>query len=962
MKIRTRAIFIIILTNLVIIIFSVSTGIIFVQRNMDIFLETDLAAMSNIADHYISVELDLLKLKVQSAARNIDMQDETTWPQILWEQCVLYQEFSGMAIVDLSGELNAAFGELHADADIINDKYFIQAFSSDNNSLVMYGNPDIFGIPRRSAISSTYQTTRGVVFYMAVSLPFSHNKLLVATLPGTYFSRLLSTFVIWESGHIFMSDSEGYAIANPRDNWVQERFNYIRIAETDNSYAKLADTVTRMTRGETGIGYYSVGGIPRVSSFRPVSRSREGWSLGVVAPLPESPVINTDMGFYLIALVSIFLNIIAAVIASNFIKKPFEKIALLKEEADTANQAKSTFLSTMSHEIRTPMNAILGISEIQLQKESLDPSVKESFEKIFSSGDLLLGIINDILDLSKIEAGKFDLILNKYETASLISDTTQLNIMRIGGRLINFELDINENFPAYLIGDELRIKQILNNLLSNAFKYTDEGYVRLSIFTEECNDDNKVMLVITVSDTGQGMTKDQIGKLFDLYSQFNTKVNRTKEGTGLGMSITHNLINMMAGTIRIESEPGKGSVFTVRLPQEKSGSGVIGSEVAGNLIQLRTRTREFMTKLNMSREPMPYGNILVVDDVEANIYVAKGLLTLYEIKISSANNGFKAIEKIRNGEKFDIIFMDHMMPEMDGIETAKHIRDLGYTEPIVALSANAVSGQAELFKNNGFNDFISKPIDIRQLNMILNKYVRDKQPQEIIDEVRRHRAEQKQHAQQANMSPDSGQHMNQEEGASEPLLSGREIAGLDVPKGIQRFGGNESAYIDVLRAYSADVNFALKNIEAVTEQTLKNYIITVHGIKGTSYDIFANQIAEEALKLEMEGKAGNFEFIKENNPAFMENVRNLVFNIDDFLASLDSEKIKPVKDKPDEKILIKLMAACDGYDMDGADKAMAELESYHYESDNDLIEWLRHNIDRAGFEQIVEKLSGILKT
>jgi len=956
------AVLIIIFTNLAIIIFSVSSGIIFVQRNMDKFLETDLTVMSNIADHFISVELDLLKIKLQSAARNIDTQDEIKWQQALWEQSLLYQEFTGLVIIDESGGLIAEFGEMHADADIINDKYIKQAFMPAGSSLTAYENSDISGIPGRSAISSTCRTSDGIVFYMAVPLPFSHNKILVATLPGTYFSRLLSNFVIWESGHIFMSDSEGFAIANPRDHWIQDRFNFISIAETDNSYAQLAHTVSRMTRGETGIGYYSVGGIPRVSSFRPVSRSNEGWSLGVVAPLPESPVKNTDIGFFIIALVSVFLNIIAAVIASNFIKKPFEKIELLKEEADAANQAKSTFLSTMSHEIRTPMNAILGISEIQLQNESLDPSVKESFEKIFTSGDLLLSIINDILDLSKIEAGKLELIFGRYDTASLISDTTQLNMMRIGGRLINFELDISENLPVYLIGDELRIKQILNNLLSNAFKYTEEGFVKLSIYTEDCNNDNELILVITVSDSGQGMTKEQINKLFDLYSQFNIKVNHVKEGTGLGMSITNNLIKMMAGTIRIESEPGKGSVFNVRLPQDKCGSGVIGREVAGNLIQLRMYSREYMTKLNISREPMPYGNILVVDDVEANIYVAKGLLSFYEVKINSANSGFKAIEKIRNGEKFDIIFMDHMMPEMDGIEAAKHIRDLGYTEPIIALSANAVSGQAELFKNSGFDDFIPKPIDIRQLNLILNKYVRDKQPPEVINEVHRQKAEQKQRAQLMNSILDpsySESYIDPETNSSESRFSGVEIGGLDVSKAILRFGGNESAFIDVLRAYAADVSFALDDMEAVTEQTLKNYVIAVHGIKGTSYDIFAGQIAEDALKLEMEGKAGNIGFIKENNPAFIKSARNLVSGINNFLEKLDSAKQKLLKDKPDAKILLKLMNACSNYDMDSADTAMAELENYKYESDsdNELISWLRYNIDRVGFDKIAEKLS-----
>ena len=246
------------------------------------------------------------------------------------------------------------------------------------------------------------------------------------------------------------------------------------------------------------------------------------------------------------------------------------------EEAVAANKAKSTFLSTMSHEIRTPMNAIIGITEIQLRHEDLSPSVMEAFEKIYSSGDMLMSIINDILDLSKIESGKLELLEKNYEFASMISDTAQLNIMRIGSKQIEFELNVDENIPVALLGDELRVKQVLNNILSNAFKYTNSGKVTMSVTLDDSGkDDSKVPLVFTVSDTGQGMTKEQVEKLFDEYSRFNQEANRTTEGTGLGMSITRNLINMMGGKINVESEAGKGSVFTIRLLQGKVDSAVI---------------------------------------------------------------------------------------------------------------------------------------------------------------------------------------------------------------------------------------------------------------------------------------------------------------------------------------------------------------------------------------------------
>ena len=418
------------------------------------------------------------------------------------------------------------------------------------------------------------------------------------------------------------------------------------------------------------------------------------------------------------------------------LEKTIEQVQQL-EILEANSLAKSNFLANMSHEIRTPMNAILGITEIQLQKHGADDDTKDAFEKIYISGDMLLGIINDILDLSKIEAGKMEIVSEKYETASIINDTIVLNMMRIENKPVEFFVSVDENMPEYMVGDELRIKQILNNILSNAFKYTDKGSVNMSFVTEDIENTPNVTLVVTVKDTGQGMTKEQLDKLFDSYSRFNLEANRYTEGTGLGMSITGNLISLMDGSILVESEPGAGSTVTVRLPQAKSGSGLLGGETANNLSEFRTKSRSQLKRVQLNREPMPYGNVLIVDDVEMNIYVAKGLLAPYSIQVSSADSGFAAIEKVKSGQVFDIIFMDHMMPQMDGIETTKRLREMGYKAPIVALTANAVSGQAEVFLRNGFDEFISKPIDIRQLNNVLNKLVRDKQTEEVLEAARK---------------------------------------------------------------------------------------------------------------------------------------------------------------------------------------------------------------------------------
>ena len=621
--------------------------------------------------------------------------------------------------------------------------------------------------------------------------------------------------------------------------------------------------------------------------------------------------------------------------------------------AAAANKAKSNFLSTMSHEIRTPMNAIIGITEIQLRHEDLPAGVMEAFEKIYASGDMLMSIINDILDLSKIESGKYELLVKNYEFASMISDTVQLNMMRIGSKRVEFELNVDENIPVTLSGDELRVKQILNNLLSNAFKYTEKGKVTMSVEivdTDISPDADKVTLKFIVSDTGQGMSKEQVDKLFDDYARFNQEVNSIKEGTGLGMPITRNLVNMMGGKINVESEAGIGTAFTVCLLQGKIDSAVIGKEMAENMRRFRVYNRAYLKNIQVSIEPMPYGRILVVDDVDTNIYVTKGLLLPYMLKeIDSANSGLEAIKKIKEGNVYDVVFMDHMMPGMDGIEAVKHIREAGYKGTIVALTANAIGGQADIFIKNDFNDFILKPIDIRQLNVIMNTYVRDKQPQDVIDEARK-QMQLKQQSQQKDKS----------EAKQEPqdsMFFGVEIPGLDIAGGIKRFNGNEKIYLNVLRSYAAGVSSMLDKIETFNEDALSDYIIKVHGIKGVSLDISAEQTANEAKELEIAGKANDIDYIKANHSNFMEHARNLISGIENALSNLDSDSGKPLKEKPDSKILLKLADACNDFDMDGADEAIAELEKFKYESDNDLVIWLRKAIDRMQFEEIAEKLN-----
>ena len=558
--------------------------------------------------------------------------------------------------------------------------------------------------------------------------------------------------------------------------------------------------------------------------------------------------------------------------------------------AEESSKAKSDFLAKMSHEIRTPMNAILGITEIQLQDESLPPATKEALERIYNSGDLLLGIINDILDLSKIEAGKMMLIPAQYDIPSLIHDTAQLIMIRYENKPIEFKLNVDENVPVMLIGDELRIKQILNNLLSNAFKYTDSGVVTLSISTEEPDEKGSpdVTLVFTVNDTGQGMTPEQVRKLGSEYARFNMEVNRKTQGTGLGMNITCNLVQMMNGTISIESTPGLGSTFKVCLPQKRVGSSVLGKDQVASLIQLNIENTTKIRTVQINREFMPYGRVLIVDDVETNLYVAKGLMAPYGLSIDTAMSGFEAVDRIRDGAVYDIIFMDHMMPRMDGVEATKIIRSLGYTKPIVALTANAIAGQSEILMHSGFDDFISKPIDIRQLNMALNKLIRDKKPADVVQAAR---------TQKDHLVGVAQQSVDQQ------------LAEFFVRDARKAISVLEAIYINKCRR----------------NDDISMFIINTHAMKSALANIGETALSAQAAKLEQAGRDKDIKLILEGLPSFLETLYSIIGKLEPETAESDETADDADYSYLKEKLL-DIKEACASLDKKTAKDELAEIK------------------------------------
>ncbi len=395
-----------------------------------------------------------------------------------------------------------------------------------------------------------------------------------------------------------------------------------------------------------------------------------------------------------------------------------QRLIELKEQAVEANNAKSNFLANMSHEIRTPMNAILGMSDIMLRDE-LPDKVRENVLSIQSAGKSLLGIINDILDFSKIETGKMEIVKVNYKVASLVHNIVSLMGVRAKEKNLDFIVEVEKDIPSELYGDEMRIQQILINLIGNAVKFTEKGHVKLHIRQERAGE--KLLLYADVEDTGRGIKEENLPGLFNSYERVDLVKNRKIEGTGLGLAISKRMVEAMGGRITIESQYGEGSKFTFFVEQD-----IVNEEPIGEWSKINVRKGSDRI---LAQFKAPDVKILVVDDTKINLTVAVGLLKTLEVTADTAGSGAECLEKIGK-QKYDMILMDHMMPEMDGIETTKRIRQMEEeyfkNVPIIALTANAVNGAREMFLKEGLQDFVSKPIDMEELCDCIKKYAKNK--------------------------------------------------------------------------------------------------------------------------------------------------------------------------------------------------------------------------------------------
>lgn len=554
--------------------------------------------------------------------------------------------------------------------------------------------------------------------------------------------------------------------------------------------------------------------------------------------------------------------------SSEMLAKSKAEAEQAKEEAENANQAKSTFLASMSHEIRTPINGVLGMNAI-IMKETNDPKILEYSKSIDSAGNGLLSIINDILDISKIEAGKMEIVPVEYELSNVLSTCYNMVFMRATDKNLELLFENNPTIPNRLVGDEVRIRQIIVNLLTNAIKYTEKGMVFLTADWEQLDDEN-MMLIISVKDTGIGIKKDDLDKLFDSFTRLDSVKNRNIEGTGLGLQITRQFIDMMGGTIEVSSVYGKGSEFEAKIPQRIASD----EKELGEFTTYSHVVTEEADLHKVDKFKCPDGRILVVDDVEMNIKVIRGLLKDTELKIDSATSGKDCLDMIRQ-HKYDVIFLDHLMPEMDGVETLNKMMNIevyDQSTPVVMLTANAFTGAKDNYVKKGFTDYLSKPVKEDELRNALRNYL----PQNLVEEV----YEELDTVEPENKDKDETIIVRDYKIKTPETDFEKRFFFLDVKTGMTYCLESEEFYESIIREFRNTSKYE-EIQECYDNANLKDYATYVHGVKSSALTIGALEVSDMAKALEVAAKSEDIDYLKAHHYAFMRKYGDLLDNLDE---------------------------------------------------------------------------------
>lgn len=560
--------------------------------------------------------------------------------------------------------------------------------------------------------------------------------------------------------------------------------------------------------------------------------------------------INVELSLGTVLAVGLLFLLVMAIVKTGQDLMDSEK---KKQQAIMAREAQAKFLANMSHEIRTPINAVIGMNEMIL-RENKDETVHEYAQNIQSASSMLLELVNDILDFSKIESGQLELVEDTYHLATVIQDEKLLLNARVAGKPISTLIEVDPTIPSKLSGDKLRVKQILTNLLSNGVKYTKQGNVTLKV-SFEWQDADTIMLIFTVTDTGRGIKEEDIPQLFEKFKRLELIENQNVEGTGLGLNIVKQLVDLMQGTIKVESEYGKGSVFTVSIPQKVMDRNAIGN--------FEEAAREYRKKNQVveSLFTAPDASILVVDDNRMNLSLMKALIKRTKMQIEIASSGAECLELTRR-KKFDIILMDHMMPLMDGVETLKALRgevnNSNKNTTVVALTANAIAGSREMYLKYGFDDYLSKPIQADKLDELLGRLLPDSL-------VKYDKIEAK---------PKSLEKMQK-------AVVSEEVLDIDSELGMQYCLNMVDFYKEAMKDFCEQVREYLPQLESIFEQKdWKQYAVIAHALKGNAKNIGAVGFSDLSLQHEKAAKEGNEAFMLSEYSTYMETLQKLLEKVE----------------------------------------------------------------------------------
>ncbi len=616
-----------------------------------------------------------------------------------------------------------------------------------------------------------------------------------------------------------------------------------------------------------------------------------------------------------------------------FRKRQAEELAQQSIIADSANKAKSQFLSNMSHEIRTPINAIIGMDEMIL-RESTEQSILEYAQNLRHAATNLLQLINDILDFSKIEAGKMEIIPAEYHVSSLLNDLINMIQKRAENKGLRLEVEAAPQIPAVLFGDEVRIRQVITNLLTNAVKYTEKGTVTLRLNSIP-KGDNFIYLCISVSDTGIGIKKEDIDKLYTAFERIEEKRNRNIEGTGLGMNITNKLLGLMGAKLSVDSVYSQGSTFSFQILQQVLNPTPIGD--------FRNFLTHAQTKIVYRASFIaPTANILVVDDTPMNLTVFKGLLKQTNINIDTAQSGADCLA-LATKKSYDIIFIDHMMPGMDGIDTLHALSNLSdnlnKNTPTVCLTANAITGAREQYIAAGFNDYLTKPINSDKLEDLIVKYL----PPEKV--------------QSAENQPQTD---NDKPPTTLPdwLLN---VQGISVGYGIEHCGGEE-AYLDVLEVFANSIISGSEEINLYyNSEDWKNYTTKVHALKSTAKVIGAAELSERAKRLEDAGNSGYIDEIKLNHAALMNLYRSYLEKLKPLIKAEEDNSEKPMLD---EKTIVEAFETMKEFaarfDYDNMQYIFQTLEEYSLtETYKERYKKIKEATEKLDWERVIRELEEV---